>query len=86
MGGHSERPNPQDDRNFISTPDNERLQYHGDEMWLLQLTEGFLEEPPRVSIVKEKPSILNLDIAIENGVSRSVQVDNKSVPVESDRR
>jgi hypothetical protein len=86
MGGQGERPNPQDDRNFIPTPNNERLESHGNEMWLFQLINGFLEEPPRVSIVNEKPSVLDPDIAIEKGVSRNVQVDNKSVPVESDRR
>jgi hypothetical protein len=76
MRGSAERPNPQDDRNFI--PNNERLQYNGDEMWLFQLIDGFLEELTRVGVANEKPSVHDLDIAIENGVGRNVQVDNKS--------
>ena len=49
---------------------------------LLQLIDGVFEERPGVRIANEKPSILNIDVLVENGVGRGVHFGDKSVLVE----
>ena len=57
----------------------------GDPGQLLQLIDGVFEERPGVRIANEKPSILNIDVLVENGLGRGIRVGDKSVMVECDR-
>ena len=49
---------------------------------LLQLIDGVFEKRPGVRIANEKPSILNIDVLVENGIGRGIRVDDKSVLVD----
>ena len=53
--------------------------------WPVSLIDGFLEKGARVRIANEQPPVLDPDIIVENNFGRGVRVNDKSVPVESDR-
>ena len=49
------------------------------------MIDGVFEERPGVGIANEKPSILNIDVLVENGLGRGIRVGDKSVLVDCDR-
>ena len=64
----------------IHARNDDRLQSQGIKAGqLLQLIDGVFEERPGVRIANEKPSILNIDVLVENGLGRGVHVGDESV-------
>jgi len=72
--------------NFSMRGNDDRLQSQGIQTGVVfQLIDGFFEKRPRVGIANEQPPVLDLDIMVENGVSRGVHIGDKSVLIKGDR-
>ena len=82
----AETPNSHDNRHFVLTLNDDRLNTQRVEMGRsFQPIDGVFQEGPGRGVANEKTPVLDLDVVVENGFGRGVHVGDKSVLVESDR-